>query len=652
MTLTMNTRNHLISKLARTVLLLMLGCLSASLALAASPPTVTATLDPDRIAAGDTTTFTVTVSGTQSAPRPEIPEVDDLEFYPAGQSSRFQSINGRSSVSIGYQFTVLARSEGRFEIPAIAINIDGRRLQSEPVTLTVSKGSPQPVPATQPPGLTTSPSQGIANTEAVARLTLTLPDRNTDSAYVGELIPIKLEAWFREGAQVSLTSKPTIDGQAFTLHNISDEPKQDVQLVNGEPYRVLTWYGGLSAVKAGKYPVDIRLDATVAVRQQRSHGSSRRPQGLGRLSDPLFDHFLEGAFDDFFAPMVEKEIKLTAGEHTLDVQPLPEAGRPENFSGAVGQFEIRSFSLPASAKTGEPVKVRVSVEGSGNFDRVSCPDLEPGDSWKTYQPKSDFNSHDAAGFQGSKTFEQNAVPKQPGTVETRFAFAYFDPKSGKYATAEGESVPLTITGNPLAGAVEPTGENPDSALEAPTPTGGPASNSGTNNTHTGLAPLKLESSRAVNLTPLYQRPWFLVLQGALVSMIITGVVVERVRRRTRNPESIAARETQRRLDKALEAVDHARLKADSKAFFIAARNTLQIRAGSVSARNPETLTGADLAIGSTARQFFELADAAEYSHVSVDPEQLPRWRSKLDTAMDELQVNAGVIQHSQHSQHS
>jgi hypothetical protein len=141
MTLTMNTRNHLISKLARTVLLLMLGCLSASLALAASPPTVTATLDPDRIAAGDTTTFTVTVSGTQSAPRPEIPEVDDLEFYPAGQSSRFQSINGRSSVSIGYQFTVLARSEGRFEIPAIAINIDGRRLQSEPVTLTVSKGS-------------------------------------------------------------------------------------------------------------------------------------------------------------------------------------------------------------------------------------------------------------------------------------------------------------------------------------------------------------------------------------------------------------------------------------------------------------------------------------------------------------------------------
>ncbi|MCB1095873.1 MAG: protein BatD [Verrucomicrobiae bacterium] len=636
----MNNRISSISNLGRTACLLALACLSTTaLAIAASSATVNASLEQERIAAGATTTFTITVDGTQSAPRPQTPVVDGLEFYPAGQSSRYQSINGRTSVSIGYQFTVLARREGRFEIPPIAISVDGHTLQTDPVTLIVSKGSALPAPATQPPGLTTRPSarggsSGDAKNSDIAKLTLTLPDRNSDSAYVGELIPIKLEAWFREGAQVSLTSKPTMDGQAYTLHNISDEPSQEVKTVSGEPYRVITWYGGLSAVKAGKYPVDIRLDATVAVRQQRTRGTSRTLPGFGRLSDPLFDNFFNSAFDDFFAPMVEQDIKLATEERVLEIQPLPGEGKPDNFSGAVGQFAIHSFSLPTTAKTGEPVKIRVSVEGTGNFDRVNCPELDPRDAWKTYQPKSDFVALDSAGFQGRKTFDLNAVPKKPGSTETQFAFSYFDPKTGRYASAASEPVPLTITGSPLTDAIEP-----NSAGTPPSQADSPATSSSTNIDSKSIAPLKTADTAPVNLTPLYRRPWFVTLHGGLAFITIVALIAGRIRQRRMNPESIAARESQHRLEQALEAVDHARLKADSSAFFLAGRRALQIRAGLVSKRNPETLTGADFASGSIARQVFELADASEYSHVSVDPEQLSHWQTKLDQAIAELQAS-------------
>ena len=227
------------------------------------------------------------------------------------------------------------------------------------------------------------------------------------------------------------------------------------------------------------------------------------------------------------------------------------------------------------------------------------------------------------------------MPRKPGTTETRFTFTYFDPVSASYATTESESVPVAITGENLAGAVAPSGVIPNSGKSAAVPAGGPASSaSSSDNSPAGLAPLKRDVTRRVSLAPLYRRPGFLALQGVLALMVIIGFVAGRTRRIWNHPEAVARRGIDRRLNASLSEMETARLRADATSFFLAARRALQIRAGAVLRRNPESLTGADLAEGTDARLLFEMADAAEYSRVSFDPEQLNSWKIRVLTALE------------------
>ena len=83
-------------------------------------------------------------------------------------------------------------------------------------------------------------------------------------------------------------------------------------------------------------------------------------------------HHRSDAFDDFpgqlpfpdlFDSGPRKDVKVETNGISVEVKPLPEAGRPANFSGAVGQFAIRSEADPVQARGGDPVTLRVEVRG-------------------------------------------------------------------------------------------------------------------------------------------------------------------------------------------------------------------------------------------------------------------------------------------------
>ena len=63
------------------------------------------------------------------------------------------------------------------------------------------------------------------------------------------------------------------EGKAFTLHNVSGQPQQTQEMKDGKRYLVVTWFGGISATKAGKYPASLSVNATVAVRDTAAPSS-------------------------------------------------------------------------------------------------------------------------------------------------------------------------------------------------------------------------------------------------------------------------------------------------------------------------------------------------------------------------------------------
>src|SRR6185437_2980495 len=72
----------------------------------------------------------------------------------------------------------------------------------------------------------------------------------------------------------------------------------------------------------------------------------------------------------------EEQFTLESNPVTLTVVPLPAAGKPAGFAGAVGRgVSIARTIRPASGKTGEALNVDIAVSGRGNVALWPAPEL-------------------------------------------------------------------------------------------------------------------------------------------------------------------------------------------------------------------------------------------------------------------------------------
>ena len=149
--------------------------------------------------------------------------------------------------------------------------------------------------------------------------------------------------------------------------------------------------------------------------------------------DDAINNMLRNPFTSIFGE--KKEVKLTSTPQSVKVLPLPQANRPADFGGAVGEFEAESSVTPNKVNVGDPATLKLKISGVGNFDRVASVMLPSDANWKTYSPKSHFEPLDSAGFQGTKTFEQPIIANNGSiTSVPSLSFSYFDPEKRQYAT--------------------------------------------------------------------------------------------------------------------------------------------------------------------------------------------------------------------------
>ena len=162
-----------------------------------------------------------------------------------------------------------------------------------------------------------------------------MADAERKHVYVGEIAPVRIRAWLPLDARAQLRSGVQPEGKAFTLHNVSDQPQQTQETKDGKRYLVVTWFGGVSATKAGKYPISLSLDATVAVRDKST------PQPRRRMGGPFDDPFFDNVFDNLNAQMVQKDVTLKSKDEDIEVLPLPTEDKPAGFTGAVASSRWR-----------------------------------------------------------------------------------------------------------------------------------------------------------------------------------------------------------------------------------------------------------------------------------------------------------------------
>jgi len=612
--------------LNRYIIVAAIGCLAAAHTVAQGAE-VTVQVQPKTFSMNQGGQLSVNVSGgnLDSNPSPAAP--DDLTLRAYGTSQNIQIVNGQMSRTVTHNFVISASAPGDYTIPSFAVSVDGQSLQTEPVTFTVVASSSALPPTSQGGG-------AAANDSGESFLKLEYPPRDRDHLYVGEMAPVRITAYFPAQSKVSLQSAPRPEGQGFTLHNLSEQPEQGQEIVDGKQYRTVRWYGGVSTAKAGEYPIRLALDATVMVPDTTRQ--STRPRSLFGNRSPFNDPFFNSFFDNTFSQMTPREMTLTSDGDPLDVLSLPVEGRPESFTGAVGQFSLGAYKLPADAITGEPRQIRVTVEGRGNFDRAGVPKLLPADVWKTYSPKTEFVPGDSTAFSGRKTFEFSAVPQKGGEHDVQLEFSYFDPAKGSYETVSSTAISLAISGEDVAA------QNAGLAATAPDGAKGNVDSPDAAKSRTELAPSRLATSSdpPIILALFYEMIFWLIVALA-VAGIAVGASARLVRRRLADPIRVTARELAKAENSALSIAEASARSGDASTFFPAARRTLQTRLAAAWGRPAESILFADLRYelpgDSSTLAVFKAADAAEYAPTEAGSDfDGEKWLFTLRDAMAEV----------------
>jgi len=609
---------------SRCALLITLLIMSHAHFTLASDIRARAVLQAEEITLGDSTILAIVIEGTPTVGRPQIPTVDGLEFSHVGQSTNLQFINGVMSGGVTHSYRVVPQREGTFTISEIQVVAGKSTVKTNSLTLRVRNSSILPLPPTSskmaPPassGSSFTNSTASAISSEAAMIELVYPRRDF---YVGELAPADLKVHLHPELQIEGVSHPTLSGTAFTVSKLADQPEQTQEIIHGVRYTVLTWHTAVAAVKTGEHPLGAQIECVILVREPLRHRS--------RSGNSPFDDFFS---DGFLNRVQQKRIILRSQDSTVKILPLPAENRPPDFSGAIGRFQVSASAVPMEVTAGDPVTFKLTLSGTGNFDRVRAPELSKSRNLKTYAPSAKFEPSDETGYVGQKIFEQVIVPQNTEINQIPgLPFSFFDPENRKYATITSAAVPLRVLPAPAQATtalpVVPTTDTGQRMVAQPLPTAGVVE----------LVPNKLEPGRMVsNFTPIILKPWFWCVPSlSLLALAVAWGAARRRERLASDPDFARTVSANRVIREQLGILERSLKEGDAQTFFAAARRILQERLGERLGTHSETITLSEIenhlkkdsTLIHTLREIFQTADAVAYSGQAFSSERLSEWK--------------------------
>lgn len=369
---------------------------------------VQAQLDRPTVDSGGTAVLRILIQpATQAATEaPSFPDIPDCEVRYSGMGTQMTYINGVRTDSVIHNYALRPSKEGVLEIPPISVELDGQTYQTQALRLQVTRGMAS---------------------EDFGFLELITPE---EPIYVGQPFHVRLRLLFRVSPrQVDLPSLPT-DGFV-----VGRRPKlvSGQERIGSDIYGVVTSDVVLTPARSGDLTVGPAEWAAIFPVGQRA---ARRSV----FDDPLFQRF----FGE------ERVFTLKSSTNALQVLDPPQEGRPAGFQGAIGRFQMAAQpASPTRVVLGDPVSVRVRVNGIGGIERLRLPNLTPTDAFALYQGTNHFDPGDPLGLSGTKTFELIYVPRQTNVMELPVPkLDFFNPDTRRYESTAVQPIPIQVAPNP------------------------------------------------------------------------------------------------------------------------------------------------------------------------------------------------------------
>jgi len=348
----------------------------------------------------------------------QLPSFDNFRIV-SGPSQQMSTsiVNGKRSFSKSFGYTLQPTKKGVLTIGSASVIIDGKTYKTDPIQITIT----DPV---QRPNDTSIP---LIEINQSIHLVAQVSKRNP---YLNEPISILYKLYFKDGLEIrNFTTTANPEYNDFWSHDIEVKGYE----TKSEIYKDES-YSSVILKKVVLYP-----------------------QKTGQISiSPLTTELVLGVPTnrrDYFGRRVytPSSTKISTGTVTINVKPLPEEKKPENFSGAVGNFSLVVTPNRTAVRQGETIELDVSVNGKGNLELFSIPKPIVPSALEMYDPLSKKKINvSLSGMNGSISDKYTIIPQYQGKYIIKpIHFSYFDLNTQTYKTLSSQEITIDMIDGPI-----------------------------------------------------------------------------------------------------------------------------------------------------------------------------------------------------------
>ena len=383
-----------------------------------APPTpaqaasVEAKIDSPKGIVGASITLTITVTGARSIGKVSMPSLPAFDVVSAGGlQMRSGYVAGRPVQQALITYYLYPKEEGSFTIDAIGVYADNQTLWTRPLKITV--------------GATRAPSAGPEEDQFLRAWV------EPESIYSGQPILFHVELGIASSIKNFERDDPDWGGLVKEA-DLEPDVNERFQIIEGRTFRIIQWRIPLFSMRPGKYEI-----GEMTARFDQVVGYSRRTHPL--FNDPIFEQL--------FATAQLKPVALVTEPIEVEVLALPDAGKPESFSGLVGTARLMGELSRNQCQVGESVTLSLAIQGSGNLQDVDLDIVDP-EGLKVYAEDKLVNlDWGPDGPYGTVARRFDLVPLVPGeAVLPTIEIGTYDPVARRYKTTSAGPFRISIGG--------------------------------------------------------------------------------------------------------------------------------------------------------------------------------------------------------------
>ena len=348
------------------------------------------------------------------------------------RSTSMQIINGSMSQSSNMGYVLQATKEGKFVIPSATITTKkGKTLRSKKINVNVSKNANfgQNQSRTAPPQQNSPAQRGSTqNVSPTSDASVWLGVvTDTTGIYQGQQVTVTYRLYTNiDVMNYEIISPPSLTG--FWVQDITPTHRQtpNMEIINNISYRTLD---------LKKYALFPQRSGTLTIDQMEVKVSAR-------YADPNGGRNIWGQLQ-----YRSRNINLKNENFDLSVFPLPEEGKPDDFTGAVGNFTLSATLDNPNVRENESIVYTLSIGGEGNIKLIELNDLQFPDVFEKFDPivsEDVYQKQDK--INGRKKFEYTLIPSKMGQhTIPMLEFSYFNPETKRYEIARSRPITVNVS---------------------------------------------------------------------------------------------------------------------------------------------------------------------------------------------------------------